>query len=193
MRKTALAIIGLVVIAIIVGFLFIALTFVYVLETIREEYQAPKSSTIIDEFFGLSPFNMKKAITVNLTAGASLNIKVNVTKDSSGGPRVIDFSVSRGVTTFLSYSRITTVDENWTVPINSTYNFVFDKSNYRWITIKDVTFQLTKHWIGTAYRDVTQNQQLLTFEFAYVGLVLVLVAIVSLVYFKKLRGGAKPL
>ena len=189
MKKTALVIVGLGVIALIVGVLLIALTFVYVPETITEEYQAPQSSTIIDESFGLSPFNMKKTIAIDLTAGDSLNIQVNVTKDSSGGDRLIDFSVSGGITVTLSYSRITTVNTDWTVPINATYSFVFDKSNYSWINFKDVTFKVTKHWTGTAYRDVTQNQQLLTNEFAYAGLVLVLVGIGLTIYgvVKKLR------
>ena len=44
-------------------------------------------------------------------------------------------------------------------------------------TSKDVTVQVTKQWTETAYRDVTTNNQLLPFEFAYLGVALALAGI----------------
>jgi hypothetical protein len=76
----------------------------------------------------------------------------------------------------MSYSRATTVNKNWTVPLSSNYNFVYDNS-FSTFTSKDVTVQVTKQWTETAYRDVTTNNQLLPFEFAYLGVALALVGI----------------
>jgi hypothetical protein len=170
------AIVGIGVFALIIGVLLIALPFVYVPKTVSESYQVPKSMVIIGESFVVP--TSKTTHTTYLNAGDLLNIQVTVT---SGGNRDIDFSVDDGATTYLSYSRVTTVNKDWTVPISSNYNFVYDNS-FSWITSKDVTVQVTKHWTETAYRDVTQNHQLLPFEFAYLGVVLALVGIGLTIY-----------
>jgi dipeptidase len=112
---------------------------------------------------------------LTLNAGDSLNIQVTVTSGKD-----IDFSVNDGSTTYLSYSNVTTVNKDWTVPQSSNYNFVFNSSST--FTSKDVTWQVTKHWTETAYRDVTQNVQLLPLEFSYVGIVLSLAGIGILIY-----------
>ena len=136
-----------------------------------ESYQVPKSSVIIDQSFVVPPSTITH--TTYLNANDSLNIQVSVT---SGGNRDIDFSVNDGSTTYISYSRATTVNKDWTVPLSSNYNFVYDNS-FSWITSKDVTVQVTKQWTETAYRDVTTNNQLLPFEFAYLGVALALAGI----------------
>ena len=169
-------ILGIGIFALIIGILLIAFPFIYVPKTVSEPYQDPKSSTIISESFVVPP--SKTTHTTYLNAGDLLNIQVTVT---SGGNRDIDFSVNDGATTYLSYSRVTTVNKNWTVPISSNYNFVYDNS-FSLITSKDVTVQVTKHWTETAYRDVTRNYQLLPFEFAYLGVVLALVGIGLTIY-----------
>jgi dipeptidase len=112
---------------------------------------------------------------LTLNAGDSLNIQVTVTSGKD-----IDFSVNDCSTTYLSYSNVTTVNKDWTVPQSSNYNFVFNSSST--FTSKDVTWQVTKHWTETAYRDVTQNVQLLPLEFSYVGIVLSLAGIGILIY-----------
>lgn len=159
------------VFALIVGVLLIALPFVYVPKTVSEPYQVLKSSSIVSESFVVPPSTTRH--TTYLNQNDSLNIQVTVT---SGGNRDIDFSVNDGSTTYLSYSRVTTVNEDWTVPLSSNYNFVYDNS-FSFITSKDVTVEVTKHWTETAYRDVTTNIQLLPFEVAYLGVALVLVGI----------------
>jgi len=138
---------------------------------VTESYQVPKSSVIIDQSFVVPPSTITH--TTYLNANDSLNIQVSVT---SGGNRDIDFSVNDGSTTYISYSRATTVNKDWTVPLSSNYNFVYDNS-FSWITSKDVTVQVTKQWTETAYRDVTTNNQLLPFEFAYLGVALALAGI----------------
>lgn len=154
----------------------IALPFVYVPKTVSEAYQVPKSSSVFDESFVVPPSTVTH--TTYLNAGDSLNIQVTVT---SGGNLDIDFSVNDGVSTYLSYSRVTTVNENWTVPLSSNYNFVYDNS-FSTFTSKGVTVQVTKHWTETDYRDVTHNNQLLPFEVSYVGVVLALVGIGVTIY-----------
>ena len=168
MKKTLVAI-G--VFALIVGVLLIALPFVYVPKTASESYQVPKSMVLIGESFVVPPSTITH--TTYLNANDSLNIQVSVT---SGGNRDVDFSVNDGSTTVLSYSRATTVNKDWTVPLSSNYNFVYDNS-FSWITSKDVSVQVTKQWTETAYRDVTTNSQLLPFEFAYLGVALALAGI----------------
>jgi hypothetical protein len=171
------AIVGIGIFALIIGILLIALPFVYVPKTVSESYQDPKSSVIVNESFVVSSLSTETG-TIYLNAGDLLNIQVTVT---SGGNKDVDFSVDDGATTYLSYSRVTTVNKDWTAPISSNYNFVYDNS-FSWITSKGVTVQVTKHWTETAYRDVTTNTQLLPFEFAYLGMVLALVGIGLTVY-----------
>ena len=165
------AIVGIGVFALIIGVLLIALPFVYVPKTVSESYQVPKTSSIISESFVVPPSTVTH--TTYLNQGDSLNIQVTVT---AGANRDVDFSVNDGSTTYLSYSRATTVNKDWTVPLSSNYNFVYDNS-FSFITSKDVTVQVTKQWTETAYRDVTTNNQLLPFEFAYLGVALALFGI----------------
>jgi len=167
-KKTFIAI-G--IFALVIGIILITLPYVYVPKTISEAYQVPKTASIISESFVVPPSTITH--TAYLNQGDSLNIQVTVT---SGGNRDVDFSVNDGSTTYLSYSRATTVNKEWAVPLSSNYNFVYDNS-FSWITSKDVTVQVTKQWTETAYRDVTTNSQLLPFEFAYLGVALALTGI----------------
>jgi hypothetical protein len=176
-QRVEKAIVGIGVFALIIGILLIAFPFVYVPKTTSEAYQVPKSKVLIGAWGPLAFLAPTSEITEGtyLNAGDSLNIQVNVTSGKE-----IDFSVNDGSTTYLSYSRVTTVNEDWTVPQSSNYNFVFNSSSTFWV--KDVTWQVTKHWTDTAYRDVTQNVQLLPFEFAYLGVALALVGLGLTIY-----------
>ena len=169
-------IVGIGVFVLIIGVLLIALPFDYVPKTVSQAYQVPQSSAITDESFVVPPTVVTH--TVYLDAGDSLNIQVTVT---AGANKDIDFSVNDGVTTYLSYTRATTVNTDWAVPQSSNYNFVYDNS-FSTITYKDVTVLVTKNWTTTTYRDVTQNVQLLPFEALYVGLVLALAGIGLTIY-----------
>lgn len=163
------------VFALFIGVLLIALPFANVPKTINESYQVPKSTVLIGGFgplFDVFPTS-KVAEGTYLNASDSLNIQVNVTSGKD-----IDFSVNDGSTTYLSYSSVNTVNKDWIVPQSSNYNFVFNSVST--FTSKDVTWQVTKQWTETAYRDVTTNSQLLPFEFAYLGVALALVGIVGL-------------
>ncbi len=126
---------------------------------------------LIGESFVVPPSTVTH--TTYLNANDSLNIQVTVT---SGGNKDVNFAINDGATTYVSYSRATTVNKEWTVPLSSNYNFVYDNS-FSTFTSKDVTVQVTKHWTDTAYRDVTTNNQLLPFEVSYVGVALALAGI----------------
>jgi len=133
--------------ALIIGVLLITLPFVNVPKTISESYQAPKSMVLIGGFGPLMDVAPTSKVTegISLNAGDSLNIQVNVTSGKD-----IDFYVNDGSTTYLAYSRVTTVNKDWTVPQSSNYNFVFNSLST--FTSKDVTWQVTKQWTETAYR-----------------------------------------
>lgn len=161
------AIVAIGVFALIIGILLIALPFIYVPKITSEAYQVPKSMVLIGGFGPLFDVAPASKVTDGLTlnAGDLLNIQVNVILGKD-----IDFSVNDGSTTFLAYSNVTAVNKDWTVPQSSDYNFVFNSSGT--FTSKDVTWQVTKQWTETAYRDVTQNVRFLPFEVFYVGVLL---------------------
>ena len=171
------AIVGIGVFALIIGVLLIALPFVYVPKTISESYQVPKSTVLISGFGPLMDVapTYKVSDGISLNAGESLNIQVNVTSGNN-----IDFSVNNNSTTYLSYSNVTTVNIDWTVPQSSNYNFVFNSLSA--FTSKDVSWQVTELSTETAYRDVTQNVELLPFDVSYVGVVLALAGIGLTIY-----------
>lgn len=183
MKKSLIAI-G--IFALILGILLITLTFVYVPKTFSEAYQVPKSMVLFGESFVVPPSTTTH--TAYLNAGDSLNIQVTVT---SGGNRDIDFSINDGASTYVSYSRTSSVNKEWTVPISSNYKFVYGNS-FSIITSKSVTVQVTKQWTDTAYRDVTQNYQMLQFEFAYLGVVATLAGIGLTIYGMVKRDFPKP-
>jgi hypothetical protein len=173
------AIVGIGVFALIIGILLVALPFVYVPKTTSEAYQVPKSEVIVGAWMPLAAVAPATSMAkgADLTAGDSLNIQVNATSGKD-----INFYVNSGVTGLvypygssaneLSYQNVTTINRDWTVPVSSQYSFVFNSSSL--FTYKDATILVTKLWNETAYRDVTQNVQLLPFELAYLGVVLVL-------------------
>jgi hypothetical protein len=178
------AIVGIGVFALIIGILLIALPFVYVPKTTSEAYRVPKSMVILEGWMPLAAVGPFKSAAkgADLNAGDSLNIQVNATSGKG-----IDFSVNAVndatgdvLATYLFYPDVTTVNKDWIVPLTSAYNFVFNSSSL--FTYKDVTLLVTKQWTETAYRDVTQNVQLLPFEFSYVGVVLSLAGIGILIY-----------
>ena len=177
------AIVGISVFALIIGILLIALPFVYVPKTTSEAYQVPKSTVVIHNFWGPMIVTPAKSAGKGtyLNASDSLNIQVNATSGKG-----IDFyvnavnAVNDVLATYLFYPEVTTVNRDWIVPLSSEYYFVFNSSSL--FTYKDVTLLVTKQWTENAYRDVTTNYQLLPFEFAYLGVVLVLVGMGLTIY-----------
>jgi hypothetical protein len=173
--KTEIAGIGF--FALIIGILLITLTLVYVPKTTSEAYQVPKSMVLPIGWGPLAFLAPQSNISERtyLNEGDLLTIQVNVTSGKG-----MDFSVNDGSTPYLFYSNVTTVNKDWTVPRSSNYNFVFNSSSAFYV--KDVTWQVTKHWTETAYRDVTQNVQLLPYEFAYLGADLTLIGVGLTIY-----------
>jgi ribosomal protein S27E len=148
----------------------IASTYVRVPRTEKESYQLQKHSVIISETFTVPPTTITHSSYLN--GGDLLNIQVTVT---SGGNKDIDFRVNYGTTTYLSYSRATTVNRDWTVPSSGNYNFVYDNS-FSWITSKDVNVQVTKSWTETAWRDVAKSYPAFPSQLMYVGIVVLVIS-----------------
>jgi RNA polymerase subunit RPABC4/transcription elongation factor Spt4 len=168
--KQAIAGFGIVLLAIAI--VLIVLPFVPISRTASQSYKIPQSTVMVSESFVVPPGTVTH--TLNLNAGDSVIIDVTVT---SGGNKDIDFSVNDGTTTYLSYSRATTVNRDWTAPVTATYNFVYDNS-FSLITSKGITVQVTKNWSQTAYKDVTVNSAILPFGYVYGGIALVLLGLI---------------
>lgn len=169
---------GIGVFALFIGILLVTLPFANIFKTTSEAYQVPKSTVLIDRFGPILDFNpvptTNWADGFSFSAGDLLNIQVNV--NSSRG---IDFSVndgSNGVnsnvspTAYLFYPNVTTVNTDWVVPKNSSYNFVFRSSST--FSPNDVHWQIEQLWNETDYRNVTKNIPLLPFQVIYVGVVI---------------------
>lgn len=164
----------LVIFIIALGILLIALPFVYISKIISEPYQIQKSTILVNQSFMVQSSTVVIR-TIYLNAGDLLNIQVEVERVGAFG---INFSLNDGATTYLYYPQLTSLNENWTAPIDSSYNFIFDnKFGYS----KDVTFKVTKYWTETAYRDVMHHNQLLPFESAYLGASFILIGILLII------------
>ena len=173
------AIVVVSVFVLFIGIPLIALPFVYVPKTVIQAYQVPQSTVVTSSCvpvldYGNIPVN-DVTEELSLNAKDSLNIQVNATSSKD-----IDFSVNDGSTTYMSYPNATLINTDWTVPQNSTYNFVFKSSNS--FTSKDITWQVTKQGSETAYRDIAQNARVLPFEIFYCGVVIVLAGIALTFY-----------
>ena len=184
--KKRLIIIG--VIALILGILLAAFTFVLIPKTTSEAYQVPKSTVLIDrsgpilDFDPVPTTNWVDGFT--FSAGDSLNIQVNETSGQK-----IDFFVTDGSSgvnsnvgsnTYLTYPNVTVVNTDWVVPKNSSYNFVFSSSNA--FSPNDVHWQIEKQWNETDYRRVAQNFPVLPFQVLYAGVVIALSGFAITIY-----------
>jgi hypothetical protein len=142
---------------------------------------------VLQGWTGMAAFSSFKnaAKGTELYANELLNIQVNATESKGIGFSVNAVNDTTGdvLATYLFYPDVSTLNVDWKVPLTSDYDFVFTSNSP--FTYKDATLLVTKQWNETAYRDVTQNVDLIPFEFLFVGSVLSLAGIGLLVYFKK--------
>jgi hypothetical protein len=163
------------IVVLVLGIILTAFASIPISEIKTEPYQVPQSTVIIDHFgptLSLIPVPTTDWTDgFSFDAGDLLNIEVNVT---SGG--IINFYVddgSKGVSgnldsaIYLSYPNITSLNTDWVVPKNSSYNFVFNTLGK--VSANDVHWQIVKHWNETDYRSVTQNVPLLPIQVLYIG------------------------
>lgn len=152
----------------------------------QEPYDVPQSSNLIDESFVVPVGDTHT--TAILQNGDLIHIYFVVT---SGGNLDVDFLVMDELNYFkwkaqdsysaqISLSRVTSYNQDFTVPHNAEWYFVWDNS-FSWITQKGVTATISKHWNEIAYRDVTVYHTIIPAEYAsyveYAGIGLVLVGI----------------
>jgi hypothetical protein len=159
--------VGLGIFIFVIAVILLALPFVNIPRTESQAYQVTQSTEIVSEAFTVPPSSITH--TVSLNVGDSISIHITVT---SGGNKDIDFYLTDASTTYLSYSRATTINRDWTAPLTGTYNLVYDNS-FSWFTSKDVDVHITKSWQETAYRDVTVNAPILPFFYVYGGIALI--------------------
>lgn len=158
----------------------------------QEPYNVPQSTNLVSESF-MVPTVDDIHRTASLESGDSIHIYFACT---SGGNLDVDFYVFDEINYFkwkngelcssqISLSRATTYNQDFTVPSNGTYYFVWDNS-FSWITQKGVTATITKNWNEIAYRDVTVYHTVIPSEYSsyveYLGIALVLVGVVVTVW-----------
>ena len=181
------AIVAIGVFIFIIGILLAILPFAHVPKTTSEAYQVSKSEVVLQGWTGMAAFSSFKnaAKGTELYANELLNIQVNATESKGIGFSVNAVNDTTGdvLATYLFYPDVSTLNVDWKVLLTSDYDFVFTSNSL--FTYKDATLLVTKQWNETAYRDLTQNLDLIPFEFLYVGFVLSLAGIGLLVYFKK--------
>ena len=168
MRKS---VVGIGVFLLILGVVLTVLPLIYVPQTTTEAYDDPKSSVVFDQPFDVPPSTITHI--AYLDENDTINIQFEVT---SGGNLDINFRLNDGSITYLDTTRITSMNETFTVPISANYNFVYDNS-FSSFTSKGLDVSITKQWTEIAFRDVTEELPLLPFEVIYVGLVLTFVGV----------------
>jgi len=163
--------------------------FINLPKTTTEQYQNPKSLTIIAHFIGLgfttptksatrgTEHNANDTITIqaNTTANKNIDFYLNAVNDTS----------QETIATYLYYPNIETINLNWTVPITLDYNYVFESNTP--FNLEDINLQVTKYWTETDYRDVTTYYQILPIQVSYVGIILIIIALGILAYYKKYK------
>lgn len=165
-RKMKKTIVRIGVFLYIIGMATVEFALIGLPRTITESYQVPNSLEIMNESVTVSPGIFIRLMF--LTEDDSLRIQLEVT---AGGNREIDFYVRDATTIHIVAIRVSTVDRNWTVPYNGTYQFVYD-NGFSLTDSKNVTTIVTKHWTETEYREVFKFHPLIPHEFSYVGLIL---------------------
>jgi len=190
MKKTIIAL-GLA--ALIIGVMLIALPFVSIPVPFDFTTDLPKSQILLSEKFEVPPTTVTH--WVYLTEGDNVSMIVSPTKAgslNSSADDIIDFSVNAGSQTYLSYNRTSGLHGFvWTVPKTTNYSFVYDNSFST--ASKQVIVQLTKYWTETEHHSVTLVRPLIPFMFAYVGAVVVLGGIASIVFGTRRRSNVSAL
>jgi len=174
MKKVVLAVGAL---ALTISVLLIAMPFVYISETITEPYQVPKSLQLQKNSFILDSGDMYSSqnAPLELTEEDVINVKV----DSYPAVDFYFIEVRNGGLNY-SFPSCVDMDQNWTIPTSGKYYFVFNNPDS--MTPTNTTIIVKRIWTETAYRDVSINRQLLPFEYAYLGVILILAGLGISIY-----------
>lgn len=183
--RRIIVLIGVVLLAI--GIVTIIFSLVKIPFASQESYDVPKYSNLITESFVVPVGELVRP--VNLISGDLIHINFICT---SGSNRDVDFilmdeldylkrKAGEDFSTNLLLSRVTTYDQDYIIPQDGTWYFVWDNS-FSWITQKGVTANITKNWNEIAYRDVTNYHTVIPSEYAtaseYVGIAFILAGVV---------------
>jgi hypothetical protein len=166
----------------------------------QEPYDVPQSTNLINESF-MVPTTGDLHRTADLTNGDLIKVYFLCT---SGGNMDVDFYVMDELNYFkwkaeesytapISLFKTTGYNQDFTVPFNATWYFVWDNS-FSWITQKGVTADITKNWNEIAHRDVTVYHTVVPSEYAtyveYLGIAFALagIAVIAWGYASKEKG-----
>jgi hypothetical protein len=164
-------IVGLGIFILIIGGLLFTLPFISIAKPLNFSVNVPKSQILLSENFAVPPSTVTHLIHLN--AGDNVSMIVDVKSVSAPyADDVLDFSVSEGSQTFLSYSKISHLPYHfmWTVPNSANYSFVYDNSFST--TSKNVIVQLSSEWSERENHTVILNKPIISFEFVYLGVAL---------------------
>ena len=160
----------------------------------------PKTETLVE--YSWSQMGAFQGFSFNLSEGDTVNIYYRTGKNQFPNSPLFFAIVDEA-----NYAGYSSMDErlahaeyaiahpgeqienwNWTVPYNSTWHFIFD---FRQTFREDVYIKLTKYWIGTDYREVTEylSKPLMPSYFSYLGIIAFAVGIGVLVYRFKVHVG----
>jgi hypothetical protein len=153
----------------------------------QEPYDVPRSSNLLSESFVVPVGDLVRPIT--LTNGDQIHIYFLCT---SGSNRDVDFMLLNETNylkrkaddpfdTHLLVSRATTYNQDYVIPTDGIWYFVWDNS-FSWITQKGVTATITKNWNEIDYRDITVYHTVVPSAYStyveYLGIALVVVGII---------------
>jgi hypothetical protein len=179
------------VMLLVIGIVAILFSLIPIPFATKEPYDIPQSSNLFHESFVVPVGETHR--TASLQNGDFIHIEFTVT---SGGNLDVDFYVLDELNYFkwvaqesysaqVSLSRVTNCDQDFIVPHNATWCFVWDNS-FSWITQKGVTTTISKHWNEVAYRDVTDYHTIIPTDYAsyveYVGIGFVVVGALVIVW-----------
>lgn len=183
--------------ALVIGVLLVALPFVFIPCQTTQAYLIPKSEVVVHTgwlpIVAVDPaHDMAKG--ADLKAGEFYNIQVNATPGKSinlyvnSGLTGLSFPYT-GTASELAYRNVTTLNVDWTAPVDSMYSFAFNSTNL--FSYRDVNISVTREWNETAYSKVTRNVPLLPQDAVYVGFVIVLAVPAIILYTKGTRKSPK--
>jgi len=181
------SLVGIGVFLLVVGIVVMACSLITVSYTTTKPVKVEKSDYWLRESFvvpagthhayhGSFPAGTRMRIYLKVTSGGNLDVNFHVMDETNYWKWRAGESASAAITR----SRITTFDDYWTVPSTGTWYFVFDNS-FSWITSKSVTCEIIRYWTETEYKQVTEYRPLISSEYSYIGVILLLVGIAVLI------------
>jgi hypothetical protein len=166
---------------IIIGVLLVASPIIFT-STISSPYVPDSACVIKDDF--LVPLSSNVTKQASLHEGDLMGISALIFSEADP---TFDLSIRSGSTTYLTFSDVTVVSQNWTVPVSQNYDFIYTSDSTDTSYISTWVYRSNE----VAYRDVTVINPLvsqfsssivfvaISFGIIVVGIVLIIVGFVK--------------